>query len=315
MDQIVFLDRGTVKAPFRPPRFPHEWKEYATTSPAEVSARLAGATIVLINKVKLGPPELAAASTIKLIALTATGYDNVDVTYCRARGIAVCNAPGYARDSVPEHALMLMLALRRNLPGFQEALRQGRWQQSIIPTLLDFPVYDLQGATLGLMGYGELGRGVEKLAGAFGMRVLLAERKNSAVLRPGRETFEAVLHQSDIISLHLPLTPETRGLIGTPELALMKKGAILINTARGGVVDEAALAQALRCGHLGGAGVDVLSEEPPRSGNPLLEPGLPNLIVTPHIAWMSAGALARLTEQVIDNLESFNKGQPKNLVR
>ncbi|HVO33639.1 MAG TPA: NAD(P)-dependent oxidoreductase, partial [Elusimicrobiota bacterium] len=207
-----------------------------------------------------------------------------------------------------------MLALRRNLPAYQEAVRAGRWQHSPVPSLSERPVYDLKGAVLGLIGYGELARRVDVLARAFGMTVCVAERKGSTVIRPGRAAFERVLRKSDIVSLHCPLTPETRGMIGRAEIAMMKRGAILINTARGPVIDDAAVADALRSAQLGGAGVDVLTEEPPRSGNPLLDPGLPNVIVTPHIAWTSQAALAALADIVIANMESFVKGEPKNIV-
>jgi len=310
----VFLDRGTVTVPFRKPTIPHEWVDYDWTAPEETVERLHGATIAVTNKVKLREAELSALPKLKFIAITATGFDNVDVDFCRKRGIGVANVPGYARQSVPEHVLMLILALQRNLPAYLKAVRDGRWQVSPQPTVNDIPVGDLHGTTLGLIGYGDLAKGVERLARAFGMEILIAERKGVTVLRPGRIMFQDVLRRSDVISLHTPLSPETRNLIGPSELRIMKHRALLINAARGGLVDEVALAAALKEGQLGGAGVDVLSTEPPRQGNPLLELHLPNLIVTPHIAWTSLQAQAILAEEVVKNIEAFVAGNPRNLV-
>jgi glycerate dehydrogenase len=274
--------------------------------------------------VKLREEELSAIPSLKYIAITATGYDNVDLAACRKRGVLVSNVPGYARQSVPEHVMMLMLALRRNLPAYQKAIRDGRWQISPQPTVNDIPVEDLHGATLGLIGYGNLAKGVEKLARAFGMEILIAAHKRlgSSPNRcmhqtgpdPRRDAFEEVLRRSDVVSLHVPLNDQTRNMIGPAELALMKPSAILINTARGGLVDEKALAEALREGRLGGAGVDVLSQEPPRQGNPLLDIHLPHLIVTPHIAWTSRQAQEILAEEVIKNIEAFAAGKPWNIV-
>lgn len=314
MQTIVFLDKSTVPIGLREPNFPHTWTDYDFTPAEKVVERLEDATIAFTNKVKLTEGALSKLKNLKLIVIAATGYDNIDVAYCKSRGIAVSNVPGYARDSVPEHVLLMMLALRRNLPAVQKAVAAGLWQKSPIPNLLGFPVHDLRGAKLGLIGYGDLARGVETLARAFGMKILIAERKMASTIRLGRWPFTAVLQQADVISIHSPLTAETRGLIGSEEIKTMRRGAILINTGRGGVVDEAALAQALRTGHLGGVGLDVLSTEPPAQGNPMLDPSLPNVIVTPHIAWTSDRALATLAEDVILNMEAFVKGEPRNRV-
>jgi glycerate dehydrogenase len=300
--------------PLRKPKFPHEWIDYGGTRPDETVERLTPATIAVTNKLKLGEPELSHLPKLKFIAITATGYDNVDLVDCRKRGIAVANVPGYARHSVPEHVMLLMLALRRNLPAYREAVRAGRWQKALQPTLNDLPVEDLRGSTLGLIGYGDLAKSVERLATVFGMAVLIAEHKNASVIRAGRTPFIDVLKLSDVVSLHAPLTGQTRGLMGAKELALMKKTALLINTARGGLVDDAALADALKMGRLGGAGIDVLSKEPPKEGNPLLDLHLPNLIVTPHIAWTSRQAQDLLAEEVIQNIEAFVDGRSRNLV-
>jgi glycerate dehydrogenase len=209
---------------------------------------------------------------------------------------------------------MLTLALRRNLIGFREDLQAGAWQQAPAFCLFTHPIGDLHGATLGLIGYGDLAQGVQRLAEAFGMRVLVAERRGAESIRSGRTAFEQVLAESDVLSLHCPLTAETRGLMGVAELAAMKPGAILINTARGALVDAEAVLTALKAGRLGGAGIDVLPEEPPRNGHPFLEVRLPNLIVTPHIAWASAQAMQAMADQVVDNMEAFMRGKPANRV-
>lgn len=222
------------------------------------------------------------------------------------------NVRGYAVSAVPEHVFMMLLALRRNLAGWRDDLRAGLWQTSDQFCLFTRPIEDLAGSTLGIIGFGALGQGVERLARAFGMRALVAARKGEAA-QPGRTPFETVLRESDAVSLHAPLTPATRHLIGAPELALMKPGAVLINCARGGLVDEAALAAALRAGRLAGAGFDVLSNEPPRAGNPLLELlDLPNFILTPHVAWASRQAMQAMADQLVDNIEGFAQGRPRN---
>jgi len=314
MESIIFLDRGTVIVSFRKPAVAHTWVDYERTVPEETVERLHGATIAVTNKVKLHDAELSQLPELKFIAITATGFDNVDLAFCRRRGIAVANVPGYARQSVPEHVMMLILALRRNLPAYEKAVREGRWQSSPQPTVNDIPVEDLCGSTLGLIGYGDLAKGVERLARAFGMEILIAEHKETGSVRPGRILFLEVLRRADVVSLHTPLTDQTRHLIGPTELALMKRSALLINAARGGLVDEQALADALRQGRLGGAGIDVLSTEPPRSGNPLLELKLPNLLVTPHIAWTSRQAQELLAEEVVKNIEAYAAGKPRNIV-
>jgi glycerate dehydrogenase len=278
-----------------------------------VAERLAGATIAITNKVPLRAQVLERLPGLRLIAVAATGVDCVDWAWCHAHGITVCNIRGYAVRSVAEHVLMLMLALRRQLPALQADLRAGAWQRADAFCLLDRPIADLGGATLAIVGAGELGRAVARTGAALGMEVLLAERRG-AEPRPGRVPFEEALTRADVLSLHCPLTPETRGLVGAAELAAMKPGAILINTARGALVDADALLTALAEGRLGGAGIDVLPEEPPRHGHPLLEANLPNLIVTPHVAWASASAMQALADQLIDNMEAFVAGRPRNVV-
>ncbi|MGH9901740.1 MAG: NAD(P)-dependent oxidoreductase, partial [Pyrinomonadaceae bacterium] len=234
------------------------------------------------------------------------------------RGITVSNVRGYATHSVPEHVFMMILALRRSLVSYREALRQGEWERSAHFTLLDYPVRDLHAGTLGIVGYGSLGRAVEGLARAFGMRVLVAERKGAEDVRAGRTPFAEVLRESDVLTLHAPLNAETRHLIGRDELSSMRPHALLINCARGGLVDEAALAEALRAGVIGGAGVDVLAREPPRreggDTSPLLDLDLPNFILTPHVAWAGREAMQTLADQLVDNLEAFVRGKPQNTV-
>ncbi|HEY1403571.1 MAG TPA: D-2-hydroxyacid dehydrogenase, partial [Pyrinomonadaceae bacterium] len=309
MERIVFLDRNTLRADVRPPAFAHGWREYGETRPGEVVERLAGASIAVVNKVRIGEEELRQLPALKLIAVAATGTDNIDLRSCRAHGVGVSNVRGYATHTLPEHVLMLILALRRNLLNYQRDLRMGAWQRAGQFCLLDHPIRDLHASTLGIIGHGALGQSVERLARAVGMRTLVAEHKGAVVARQGRTPFMEVLNASDIVTLHTPLNDETRNLIGAAELALMRPTALLINCARGGVVDENALIEALRAGVIAGAGVDVLSREPPREGNALLELDLPNLIVTPHIAWASLEAMQTLADQLIDNIEAFVRGE------
>ena len=314
--RIVFLERDSIRGEFRRPEFPHDYDEYPLTAPEQVAQRVQGASIVITNKVVLRGELLAALPQLKMIACAATGTDNVDLDWCRSHGIVVSNIRGYAANTVPEHAIALAMALRRNLLAYRRDVQAGKWQRSSNFCFFDHPIRDLHGATLGLVGRGSLGEGVARLAEAFGMRVLWAEHKgvDAAKVSPGRTAFEDVLRQSDVVSLHCPLNAETRGLIGEAELRLMKPDAVLINTARGGIVDEAALARALKEGWIGGAGFDVLSQEPPREGNPLLELDLPNFILTPHVAWASAGAMQALLDQLTGNLEAFARGEPRNRV-
>lgn len=312
--RIVFLDRATLIADLRRPAIPHDWLDYPETAPEETAGRLAEATVAVVNKVRITAEVLAAAPHLKLVAVAATGVNNVDLDACRTQGVVVCNIRGYAEHTVPEHVFMLLLALRRNLLAWRQSLRQGAWQQASQFCLFDHPIHDLHGSTLGLIGHGSIGRGVERLAAAFGMRVLVAEHKGASQIRPGRTAFDTVLAEADQLSLHTPLTPETHHLIGPREFTLMKPTAVLINTARGGVVDEAALIEALRQGRIAGAATDVLEQEPPRAGNPLLDLDLPNLIVTPHVAWSGREAMQALADQLIENIEAFVAGTPRNVV-
>ncbi len=305
MEKIVFLDRGTLRADVRRPAFQHEWRDYEETRAANVLERLRAATIAITNKVPLRAETLRQLPQLKLIAIAATGTDIIDLDYCLERGITVSNVRGYAAHTVPEHVLMLTLVLSRRLLDYRADVRAGAWQRATQFCLLDHPIRDLHASTLGIIGYGTLGRGVEHLARAFGMDVLVSERKDATEVREGRTPFKEVVRVSDVLTLHAPLTSETRHLISRAELALMKRSALLINCARGGLVDEVALVEALRAGLIAGAGVDVLTNEPPREGNRLLELDLPNLIITPHVAWAGDAAQQTLADQLIDNIEAF----------
>lgn len=314
MERIVFLERNTIQANFRRPEFDHEWIEHGESLESQVSDRVRDATIIISNKLSLGEAELSQAIKLKLIAIAATGSDCVDRDYCRQRGIAVCNVRGYAANSVPEHVLMMILALRRNLFDYHQDVQRGLWNQSKQFCLLTHELHDIRNSTLGIVGYGSIGKSMAKLGESVGMRVLIAERKNATETRDGRTSFAETLRQSDVISLHCPLTDETRDLIGRDELETMKRNALLINTARGGLIDDAAVINALRSNLIAGAGIDVLREEPPRNGSPLLDLDLPNLIITPHVAWASNEAVQALADQVIDNIEAFVADRPQNLL-
>lgn len=314
MERIVFLERKTIQANFRPPKFPHEWVEYAETFPEQVAERARPATIIISNKLRLGAPQLADVRDLKLIAIAATGSDCVDLEYCRSRGIGVCNVRGYAANSVPEHVLMMILALRRNLIAYRADVRRGLWSQSKQFCLLTHELRDIRNSTLGIVGYGSIGRSMAQLAAAIGMHVLISERKNAIGVRKSRTQFSETVRQSDVISLHCPLTDETRDLFGRPEFEMMKRSALLINTARGALIDDAALIDALENGVIAGAGIDTLQAEPPTRDSPLLDVELPNLIVTPHVAWASNDAVQTLADQVIDNIEAFVAGTPQNLL-
>lgn len=277
---------------------------YPATSRTQLHERLAAAEVVITNKVVLDAEAIAAAPHLRLINVAATGVNNIDLAAARARGISVCNCQGYGNATVAQHCLMLILALVGHLPFNAAAARDGRWSGSPNFCLLDHPPEELTGMTLGIIGHGELGRAVAQLAQAFGMRVVIGERRGDPP-RTGRVSFEELLARSDLISLHCPLNDQTRNLIGASELAQMKRGARLVNSARGGIVDELALAEALRNGHLAGAGVDVLSSEPPTGNNPLLASDIPNLILTPHIAWAGRQARQTIVSQLAANISAF----------
>lgn len=312
--RIVFLDRDSLLANVRRPAFEHDWQDHDATAPHEVVERLRDATIAITNKVPLRAPELARLPDLKMIAVAATGTDNVDLAACRERGIVVANIRDYSVVSVPEHCFALMLAVRRNLRAYAADVEAGKWQQSTRFCLLDHPIGDLAGSRLGIVGYGALGRRVAQIGRAFGMEIAVASRSPVADADVVALPLDALLASSDVVSLHLPLTEQTRNMIGARELASMKRTSILINTARGGLVDEAALAEALTEGVIAGAGFDVLSKEPPVPDNPLLRLRLPNFVLTPHVAWASGGAMQTLADMLVDNIEAWAAGAPTNVV-
>ncbi|MDF2490320.1 MAG: putative glycerate dehydrogenase HprA [Pseudomonas sp.] len=286
---------------------------YPATAPAQVAERLQGATAVISNKVMLDAASLAANPQLELILVAATGTNNVDLNAARAQGITVCNCQGYGTPSVAQHTLALLLALATRLCDYRQAVAEGQWAKASQFCLLDFPIVELEGKTLGLLGHGELGGAVARLAEAFGMRVLLGQTPGRPP-REGRLPLEELLPQVDALTLHCPLNEQTRHMIAARELALLKPGALVVNTARGGLIDEQALADALRAGHLGGAATDVLSVEPPVNGNPLLAADIPRLIVTPHSAWGAVEARQRIVGQLADNAQGFFASQPRRVV-
>jgi len=312
MQQIVFLDSDTLDAgiTLHRPDFPHHWQSHPSTAPEQVVERLKNASIAIINKVRIGATELAQLPDLKLIALAATGSDNVDLEACRTANVGVCNIRNYSGPSVPEHAMALMLALSRNLFAWRQSLLEGRWQQSGQFCFFDHNIMDLHGKQLGIIGKGTLGQALGERAQGMGMIVRYAQSQIGASHDEDRLPLDALLQSSDVVSLHCPLTPYTRHLIGERELALMKPGALLINVGRGGLVDEAALLKALANGRLGGAGFDVASVEPPPPDHPLMQAlQYPNFILTPHVAWASEESMQRLADQLIDNINAFAEGR------
>ncbi|WP_263144070.1 2-hydroxyacid dehydrogenase [Pseudomonas sp. RIT-PI-AD] len=317
MTRAVFLDLSSLDlgdldlTPLR--QAFDELQVHAASEPGQVGERLRGAQVAIVNKVRLDAATLAACPELKLVLVSATGTNNVDLAAAAARGVTVCNCQGYGTASVAQHTLALLLALATRLDDYQQAVRQGRWQRASQFCLLDYPIVELDGKVLGLLGHGELGSAVARLAEAFGMRVLLGQLPGRPP-REGRLPLDELLPQVDALTLHCPLTEQTRNLIDARRLAQMKPGAFLINAARGGLVDEQALADALRRGHLGGAATDVLSEEPPTRGNPLLAADIPRLLVTPHSAWGSREARQRIVGQLAENATAYFAGAPRRVV-
>ena len=311
---IVVLDRDTlVNRPFDFD-FPHTLSSYGTTEAHETLERIRGADIVITNKVVISAQAFAENPQLKLVAVTATGVNNVDIEAAKQNGTAVCNIRAYGNESVAEHAFMMMITLMRNLPAYQRDVAAGLWENSPFFCHLGAPMRDLNGKTLAIFGRGNIGKTLATYAQAFKMNVVFAEHKNAQSIRDGYVSFDEAIRSADVVSLNCPLTPQTANMIGEAELQQMKPGAILINCGRGGLVDEAALVAALKYGQIGGAGFDVLTQEPPRDGNPLLKARLPNLIVTPHIAWASQEAANRLFDILLDNINRFVAGNPQNLV-
>jgi glycerate dehydrogenase len=322
--RTVFLDYDTVSNgdldASQITRIVDDVRFYPLTADSQIAERIADAEVVLSNKVKLPRARLEAAAALKLIALAATGTDNVDLAAAQALGIAVCNVRGYCIASVVQHAWAMILSLNQHLSAYARLAADGTWVKNEEYAVLAYPIRELAGLTLGILGWGTLGRAVPKVGeAAFGMRVIVGERPGAApelTAAPGpgaapypeRVPLQQLLRTADIVSLHCPSTAATRGMIGAAQLALMKPDAILINTARGALVDSAALAAALKERRLAGAGIDVLPQEPPVDGDPLLDANLPNLILTPHIAWAARDARQRCLDEMAANIEDFLRG-------
>jgi len=314
---IVFLDRDTIspQTVLRPPSFSHQLTIHGRTRPDEVAQRIAEADIVVVNKVKLTEEALHQAPKLKLVAVAATGTDNVDLKTCAARGIAVSNIRNYAIHTVPEHTFALIFALRRSICAYRESVNAGRWQESGQFCYFDYPIRDMAGSTLGVIGDGVLGQAVAEMGKALGMRVLFSAFKGAAAMGSLYTPFDEILAMSDIITLHCPLNDGTRDMIGAAEFAKMKRNPLLINTARGGLVDELAVGAALEAGQISGAGFDVVSVEPPPADHPFVKLNQrPDFILTPHVAWASDEAIQSLADQLIHNIESFMSGTPRNIV-
>ena len=320
--KTVFLDKNSLdKNDLDFSRFKKleiDWIEYDSTSAEETMEKVRDAEIIVSNKVVINQEIINHATGLKLICVAATGVNNIDLEAAKSRGIRVCNVRAYGNQSVVQHVFTLLLMLMRNIPRYQQAVKNGDWAKSKEFCLLDYPIEDLTGKVLGIVGFGELGKTLARMADAFGMKVVVAQHGK----QPGKidgmditfKPFEQMLGEVDVLSLHVPLTEETRNMISTEEINQMKNTAILVNMARGGIVDEVALRDALIENRLGGAAIDVLEKEPPESSSPLLDINLPNLIVTPHIAWASRTARQNLLNQVAENIQKFLSDDPQNIV-
>ena len=280
---------------------------YPVTTAAEVAQRIQEADVIISNKVHINAEHMQLNPQLKLILISATGTNNVDLVHAQQQGIVVCNCQAYGTAAVAQHTLMLMLNLATSFRQYDRAVQQGDWQKADQFCLLDFPIIELAGKTLGIVGYGELGQAVAHLAKAFGMKIMIGALPNRPMVAE-RVAFSEMLAQVDFLSLHCPLTNDTRDLLNHESLAQMKASAFVINCARGGVVNETALAEALRSGKIAGAATDVLTVEPPKQGNVLLDPSIPNLIITPHSAWGSVDARQRIVQQLVENVEAFKAG-------
>ena len=314
--KAVFLDKASVfpdDLDFTTLHGIADWQWFDNAGCDDISESIRHAEILVTNKIVIDSGILASSKCLKLICVAATGVNNVDVAAARSRGVAVCNVRAYATASVTQHVFSMMLALNRSLESYREAVTQGLWSESEFFCYFGNPVSDLQGKTLGIIGYGELGQSVAKIAECFGMKVLVSKRDNNDT-RENRVDLKTVFSTADYLSLHCPLTEQNYHMISEQELALMKADAVLINTARGGLVDEYALLRALKYNEIGGAALDVLEQEPPAKDNPLLKYQAENLIITPHIAWASRESRQRLLDEVTENIKAFINGEPRNLV-
>jgi glycerate dehydrogenase len=315
--RAVFLDFGTVSSGDLDTRSLERATPgivlHVQTPAADVPARIAGFEAVFANKSVITRAMIEANPGLRLIALTATGTDNVDLVAARDARVAVCNLRDYCTPSVVQHVFALLLALTHRLRDYDALVHSGRWEQAGQFSVFPYPIRELQGRVFGIVGHGALGRAVTRVAASFGMQVEIANRPGGPAAE-GRRDLDELLPQLDVLSLHCPLTDATRGLISAARLARMKPDAVLINTARGALVDARALATALRNRRLGGAGIDVFEREPPAADHPLLDPAIPNLIVTPHIAWAARESRQRCLDELAQNVESFLAGGRRNRV-
>lgn len=317
VSRIVFLDRASLpeRIHIPPPKHPHKWVNYPTTLPENVIERCAEAVIVATNKVKISRATLLACPNLQHIAVTATGYNIIDIQACRDLGVSVSNTPNYAATTVAEHVLMCALSLTRELLSYRQNVIDGRWQKSKVFCVFDKPINNLRGKTLGILGFGEIGSATAHLAHAMGLNVIFNSRSTHDSDIAQAVSFEQLLSKSDLISVHCSLNKETHNIIGAKEIDQMKKHAILINTARGGVVNEADTVKAIENGWLGGIAFDVLTQEPPAADSPLLAiAARDNVIVTPHIGWASEQAMQDLANIVSQNIDAFLTGTPQNIV-
>ncbi|WP_261903559.1 D-2-hydroxyacid dehydrogenase [Vibrio fortis] len=315
--KVVFLDRATIPSQIvlKQLSFEHEWIEYDFTQPHQVAERIEDAEVVITNKVVLNGSNLSSASKLRFIAVSATGVNNIDLEYCQSNAISVSNIQGYATQSVPEHVIAMLFALKRNLKGYHQDIEDDVWQRDKQFCFFTHPIQDIAGSRLGILGSGSLGQATALLAKAIGMQVVFSERKGASTCREGYMPFEDVLRTADAISLHCPLTAQTENLISSEEFQMMKPNCVLINAGRGGLVDELALIEALSSGEIAGAGVDVFTAEPADKSNPLLANSeLPNLILTPHVAWGSDSAIQKLSDILIDNIDAYVAGNTQNRV-
>jgi glycerate dehydrogenase len=285
---------------------------YGRTSPEELPARIAEADIVLCNKVRMTAEVMAAAPRLRYIGLCATGYNNVDTAYAREHGITVCNVPSYSTDAVAQHTFAFILAHYNRIAEYHATVEVGDWIRSPIFSYFPLPIKELSGKAIGIVGYGAIGRRVADIAKAFGMTVLVHTRRPCGDATVEQVPLEELLARADIVTLHCPLNEQSAGMMNAAAFARMKEGALFINTARGPLVDEAALRAALDSGHLGGAGLDVLAEEPMAADCPLI--GAPRCLMTPHVAWAGRETRERLVAQVADNVRAFLNGNPINVV-
>jgi glycerate dehydrogenase len=317
MIRIVFLDRATFgpDVELTGPKAPHEWVVHDRTSPDQLVERLQGAQIAILNKVPVSREALSQLPDLRYISVAATGYDVVDLEACREFGVTVSNVRGYAVNAVPEHTFALILALRRAIIGYRQDVIGGEWQRSEQFCFFNHPIHDLAHSRLGIIGRGSIGQSVARIASAFGMETVFAGRKGQQNPEPPYRPFDEVIETSDIISLHIPLKPETRNLIAMPEFERMKRRPLIINTGRGGLVHEADAVAALDRGLISGLGFDVLTKEPPTDDNPILQAAdRPNVIVTPHVAWASDEAMTRCWEQVVESIDAFLAGTPVRVI-